>query len=200
METRIVLVGRAAMVRECFRTVLAADPALVVAAELPDLVSLEAWLDGHDADVAVFDPSGCGFTPSAATLAGIPPSRIGLVVAGTTLQAEWREAGAASALPRNASPADLRAGVANAARPLLAAPETDPPAAPANGTWGSLSRRQREVLLLASQGQSSRKIADSLGIGTRTVETHRTLGMRRLGVRSYYELLLRVAGTHEARL
>jgi DNA-binding NarL/FixJ family response regulator len=47
-----------------------------------------------------------------------------------------------------------------------------------------LTPRQREVLQLVAEGHSSKQIADSLGLSVKTVETHRALLMRRLGVDS----------------
>ena len=45
-----------------------------------------------------------------------------------------------------------------------------------------LSRRQLQVLRLVTGGLTSREIAAGLGLSTKTVETHRSAGMRRLGV------------------
>jgi DNA-binding NarL/FixJ family response regulator len=51
-----------------------------------------------------------------------------------------------------------------------------------------LSPREREVLQLLAQGLSSKQIAARIGIGTRTVETHRAQIMNKLGLRSVAEL------------
>jgi two-component system nitrate/nitrite response regulator NarL len=45
-----------------------------------------------------------------------------------------------------------------------------------------LSRRELEVIRLVAEGRSNKLIADDLGIGVRTVETHRERVMRKLGV------------------
>lgn len=47
-----------------------------------------------------------------------------------------------------------------------------------------LTDRERQVLVLIAEGQSNKEVAASLGIGVRTVETHRERIMRRLGIRS----------------
>jgi len=47
-----------------------------------------------------------------------------------------------------------------------------------------LTSREREVLVLIAEGQSNKEIADRLGIGVRTIETHRERIMRRLGIHS----------------
>jgi DNA-binding NarL/FixJ family response regulator len=45
-----------------------------------------------------------------------------------------------------------------------------------------LSRRQLEVLRLVTEGLTSKEIAKALGLAVKTVETHRSAGMRRLGI------------------
>lgn len=47
-----------------------------------------------------------------------------------------------------------------------------------------LTAREREVLVLIAGGQSNKEIANHLGIGVRTIETHRERIMRRLNIRS----------------
>lgn len=45
-----------------------------------------------------------------------------------------------------------------------------------------LSRRQLQVLRLVTEGLTSREIAAGLALSIKTVETHRSAGMRRLGI------------------
>ncbi len=47
-----------------------------------------------------------------------------------------------------------------------------------------LTGREREVLVLIAEGQSNKEIANRLGIGVRTIETHRERIMRRLDIHS----------------
>jgi DNA-binding NarL/FixJ family response regulator len=51
-----------------------------------------------------------------------------------------------------------------------------------NQASGTLSPRQREVLMLIAQGLSTKEIARRLGISGKTVETHRTQLMARLDI------------------
>jgi DNA-binding NarL/FixJ family response regulator len=46
-----------------------------------------------------------------------------------------------------------------------------------------LTGRQREILQLVAEGQSTKEIASALGLSVKTVETHRTRIMDRLGIR-----------------
>jgi two-component system nitrate/nitrite response regulator NarL len=51
-------------------------------------------------------------------------------------------------------------------------------------TLAQLTNREREVLVLIAEGQSNKEIANRLGIGVRTIETHRERIMRRLNIHS----------------
>lgn len=50
--------------------------------------------------------------------------------------------------------------------------------------FSQLTSREREVLILIAEGQSNKEIANGLGIGVRTIETHRERIMRRLSIHS----------------
>lgn len=56
----------------------------------------------------------------------------------------------------------------------------------ARGT--ELSQRERDVLTRIAQGLSNKQIASALGLGVRTVETHRERIMRKLGLHTVAEL------------
>jgi two-component system, NarL family, nitrate/nitrite response regulator NarL len=49
---------------------------------------------------------------------------------------------------------------------------------------GELTNREREVLILIAEGLSNKEIASKLGVGVRTVETHRERIMRKLAIHS----------------
>jgi two-component system response regulator NreC len=55
--------------------------------------------------------------------------------------------------------------------------------------FGSLTSREREILQLVVQGQTSAEVAEQLSISPRTVETHRANIMRKLGVRNQTDLV-----------
>ena len=55
--------------------------------------------------------------------------------------------------------------------------------------YETLTTREREVLHLAAQGETTPAIAARLGVSPRTVETHRTNLMRKLGLRSQTDLI-----------
>jgi DNA-binding NarL/FixJ family response regulator len=52
-----------------------------------------------------------------------------------------------------------------------------------------LTPREREILQLLAEGHRNKEIAKDLGISLKTVETHRTTLMRKIGVNSIVELV-----------
>jgi DNA-binding NarL/FixJ family response regulator len=48
----------------------------------------------------------------------------------------------------------------------------------------NLSDREKEVLRFIASGLSNKEIADKLGVGVRTIETHRERLMRKLDIHS----------------
>ena len=56
-------------------------------------------------------------------------------------------------------------------------------------SYETLTTREREVLHLVAQGEATPAIAARLGLSPRTVETHRTNLMRKLGLRSQTDLI-----------
>ena len=53
----------------------------------------------------------------------------------------------------------------------------------------ALTARERDVVRLLADGKSNKEIASSLGISIKTVETHRSAIMRKLGLRSITDLV-----------
>ena len=68
-----------------------------------------------------------------------------------------------------------------ALRPLAPAPPQTGPAAPA---LAALSPRERQILQLVGEANSSAEIAAALGLTPRTVETYRQNMMNKLGLHS----------------
>ena len=59
----------------------------------------------------------------------------------------------------------------------------------ARDPYDTLTSREREVMNLAADGQTVAQIAERLSISSRTVETHRTNLMRKLGLRNQTDLV-----------
>jgi two-component system, NarL family, response regulator NreC len=52
-----------------------------------------------------------------------------------------------------------------------------------------ITDREREIVQLLAEGKTSKEIATMLGISVRTVETHRAAIMKKLGLKSFSELI-----------
>jgi DNA-binding NarL/FixJ family response regulator len=60
----------------------------------------------------------------------------------------------------------------------------------ASSTAGErLTSREREIVQLLAEGQSNKQIATKLDLSVKTVETHRTSAMRKLGLKSLPDLV-----------
>jgi DNA-binding NarL/FixJ family response regulator len=107
-------------------------------------------------------------------------------------------AGAAGYLLKDASPAELEAAVRAAARgeiylsPAISRYVVDDYVRRAGGDRSPLDRltsRQREVLQLIAEGNTTKAIATRLGLSVKTVETHRAQLMERLEARDVATLV-----------
>ena len=90
------------------------------------------------------------------------------------------QAGASAYVARTAGTAELRRAVDAAA-----AQETFvDPAVPPKGSRGTLTKRQREILQLLANGESTTVAARELGLSEETVKTHIKTALARLGARN----------------
>jgi DNA-binding CsgD family transcriptional regulator len=96
---------------------------------------------------------------------------------------------AAAAARRRGDGADSRRMASRAAALAQEVGGLDTPALRAAVLDPPLTRRQRDVARLAASGRSNREIAQQLGVGIRTVESHLDAAYRRVGVSSRTELL-----------
>jgi two-component system NarL family response regulator len=123
-------------------------------------------------------------------------------VAEPTLALEAISAGASGFALKSQSPAELRgaidavlSGTQYLAPAMKRQLETSDLESGFTGL-GKLSRREKEIFDLVVAGYSNKKLAKTLFISERTVETHRTRINRKLGVHSTAELL-RFATRHQ---
>jgi DNA-binding NarL/FixJ family response regulator len=56
------------------------------------------------------------------------------------------------------------------------------------GSGGRLTTREREIVQLLAEGQTNKEVAAALGLSAKTVATHRSNIMRKLGLHSVGEL------------
>jgi two-component system response regulator NreC len=67
--------------------------------------------------------------------------------------------------------------------------ESSSPGAAPDSKAKPLSDREREVVRLLGEGESNKEVAAALGISSRTVEVHRAAVMKKVGVKSFSELV-----------
>lgn len=89
-------------------------------------------------------------------------------------------AGAAAYVSRSSGPEELRRAVKAAA----AQESFVDPAVPPKGSRGKLTRRQREILQLLANGESTTVAARELDLSEETVKTHTKHALARLGARN----------------
>ena len=90
------------------------------------------------------------------------------------------QAGASAYLARTAASELLMRAV----RAALAQESFVDPAVPPRGSRGKLTRRQREILQLLANGESTTVAARELGLSEETVKTHTKNAVARLGARN----------------
>jgi DNA-binding NarL/FixJ family response regulator len=90
------------------------------------------------------------------------------------------QAGASAYIARTAGPEELRRAVDAAA----AQESFVDPAVPPKGSRGKLTRRQRQILQLLANGESTTVAARELDLSEETVKTHIKTALARLGARN----------------
>jgi DNA-binding NarL/FixJ family response regulator len=201
---RVLLVEDHPLVREAVRRVLHGGELEVVgeasrlhevlpkAKELrPDIVVLDIDLAGE---------SAVGVIPQL--VRQVPGASVVVLTAHTSdrLLGEVVEAGARGFLSKDMERAELRTAVIGAGRGELAMTRRRARiamdhlarlrAGPAPDESG-LTEREAEVLRFVAEGATDREIADSLVVSVRTVESHVTNVLRKMGVRNRTEAAAR---------
>jgi DNA-binding NarL/FixJ family response regulator len=90
------------------------------------------------------------------------------------------QAGAAAYVARTSGPQELRRAVSAA----MAQEKFIDPAVPPKGSRGKLTRRQREILQLLADGESTTFAARELDLSEETVKTHTKNALARLGAKN----------------
>jgi len=186
----VLLVDDHALVRAGLAALLEASGSIHVVGQCADGSEAADAVTRLEPDVVLMDLSMPGMDGIAATRA-VLAARAGTPVVILTSFAEQPrvrgaiDAGASGFLLKDSEPDALIAGVLAAARgeaPLD--PRVTKALLPAAGRSESerLSPREREVLVLVSQGMANKQVARALGIAERTVKVHLNSVFRQLGV------------------
>lgn len=193
----ILLVDDHAVLRAGLRLLLDGQPDLRVIGEAEDVRTAVVQATTLQPDLILLDLSltgSSGLAAIPALRAVAPHSRI-LVLTMHDDEGYVRQALAAGAngyVLKRAADAELIAAIRAVLRgelyihPALTRQLLEDllPQTPALSPWESLSEREREVLLLVARGYTAAEIAEQLSLSPKTVETYRTRGMEKLGLRS----------------
>jgi two-component system response regulator NreC len=201
---RIALVDDHATVREGVRLLIERQAGMVVTAEAGNGDEGVRFGERDDIDVVVMDLSmpGTGGLVAARKLRERRPA-LGLVIltrlADVTYLQELLRAGANGYVLKRSAPSELLTAIQAAAAggQHIDAALTRHLAAPFVGSGlrlrGSAAAgptdRERQVLRLSALGYSNKEIAQQLDVVVKTVEVHKTNGMRKLHLDGRIELL-----------
>jgi len=195
---RVLVADGHALLRAGIRLLLSEIPGVKVVAETGDGHQTLALLGEKRPDVALVEvslPGLNGLDVAARARKEHPSTRI-LILATDAHEEHIRRAlivGAAGYLLKNADRNELELALRAVSRgDVWLSPEVSTKVAAAyarNSRSASdepfeiLTPRQREVLQLIAEGLSSKEIAARIGVSVKTVDTHRTELMERLGIR-----------------
>jgi len=187
----VVVADDHAVVRAGVRAVLASEPDLSLVAEAADATEALAAVLAHRPQVLLLDWSlpGEGRSVLGRVGAEAPGTRV-CVLSMHQDGATVREALGGGALGYVVKGAGIE-GLVVALRAVAAGHRFLDPAAenglsarpePEDDEWGRLTPRERLVLRRVAEGRTNREIATELSLSPKTVDTHRTNLMRKLGV------------------
>jgi len=187
----VVVADDHAVVRAGVRAVLASEPDLSLVAEAGDAAGAMAEVLAHRPEVLLLDWTlpGDGRAVLAQVRAEAPRTRV-CVLSMHQDGATVREALGGGALGYVVKGAGIEGlvvalrSVAAGNRFLDSAAETGLAAGPEpeDDEWERLTPRERLVLRRVAEGRTNREIATELSLSPKTVDTHRTNLMRKLGV------------------
>ena len=194
---RILLADDHTLVRAGIRSLLESLPDVEIVGESEDGREAVALVEKHSPDVAVLDigmPGLNGIEAARRISATSTRTRIVMLSMHTepTYVRQALEAGASGYLLKSAAASELPLAIRSVMRgetyltPRISQevvrgylrPEEGSAPAPLAGLTG----RQREILQLVAEGQSTKEIAHRLNVSIKTVETHRQRLMDRLDI------------------
>ena len=194
--TRVILADDHKLVRSGFRTMLQSLGNIEIVAESGDGREALELIRTHRPDVALLDitmPSLTGIEVARRVAEEVPNVRIIILSMHTSEDyiARAIRAGVCGYLLKTADPVELELALRAAInREMYLSPAVSKQLvedyARRIGSEGNvdeqLTSRQREILQLIAEGKSTKDIAVALNLSVKTVETHRSDLMERLGI------------------
>ena len=204
MTVRVILADDHKIMREGIHALLENEPGIEVVGEAEGGETAVRLAREYKPDVVIMDitmPDLSGIEATRRILADMPEVKIIALSMHSDRRfvREMLDAGASGYLLKDAAYEELRNALYAVSRnqtylsPALDSPTQEQSAAvnaepdPAKPA-GVLSKREREILQLISEGESTRHIALSLSLSEKTIAAHRSHIMHKLKVKSVAEL------------
>jgi len=193
--TRVVLVDDHALVRAGIRALIGMIEGVDVVGEAGDGDDALRLVDDLRPDIVLLDvtmPAMSGFTTLQEITTRFPAVRVIMLTMHEAREyaIQALRGGAAGFIPKSAASAELKEAIKTVMRgktyvssetPQNIAATTDK-TAQEKELLKRLTPRQREILALIAEGQATKKIARTLNISAKTVESHRSQLMERLDI------------------
>lgn len=193
-ELSVLIVEDHALVRAGLRALLA-EMGVEVIAETADAGEVMPMFEQHVPDVVLMDvllgPAN-GLDVTRQLIERDPDAKILVISVHNDPEYMRRafDAGARGYIVKNARPEDFEralrivatGGYYRGTAPVRSVGRALSPFADIPQELATLTPRQLEVFQLMADGNSTRDIADLMGVSVKTVETHRALLMKRLGI------------------
>ena len=193
--TRILLVDDHALVRAGIRALIEGKPGIEVIAECGDGEEALRIIGESRPNLVLLDitiPSINGFEVLEHITKQYPQTRVIILTVhqGTEYAMRALRAGAAGYLPKSAATVELEDAISAVAqggtylsheisqKTLFEYAQSGTP----QDLLASLTTRQREILKLIAEGQSTKEIGSKLNISVKTVESHRARLAEKLGI------------------